>query len=245
MRGVSEGSLMAGPKESKSRSGRSLIPLFLDLEGKLVVIFGGGKVGERKARLFSDYGPVRVVSRDFTDDLWAMREKLELVASDLTLGFEKYLEEAFIVIPATSDSELNRAIEEEATRRGILVNRVEGTGNVVVPSRIRKGSITIAISTENPGLTKYLRLRLEKELTENYQEMARLLTQIRPELREFIPRQEDRARVIWSILEDEEIWRQLGASYEKAYMRARLHACQDERDSLDAGDAPQSLHRRD
>jgi precorrin-2 dehydrogenase/sirohydrochlorin ferrochelatase len=209
---------MAGPEESKSRSKRSLIPLFLDLEGKLVVIFGGGKVGERKARLFSDYGPVKVVSRDFTDDLWAMGGKLELVACDLTLGFEKYLEEAFIAIPATSNSELNRAIEEEASRRGILVNRVEGTGNVVVPSLIRRGSITIAISTENPGLTKHLRLRLEKELTENYQEMARLLSQIRPELRESIPKQEDRARVIWSILEDEEIWRQLGASYEKAYM---------------------------
>ena len=236
---------MAEPKEIERRSGRSLFPLFLDLEGKLVVIFGGGKVGERKARLFSDYGPVKVVSRDFTSDLWAMREKLELVASDLSLGFEEYLEGAFIAIPATSDSELNRAIEEEASRRGILVNRVEGIGDVVVPSLIRKGSITIAISTENPGLTKYLRLRLEEGLTENCQEMARLLSQIRPELRESIPKQEDRARVISSILADEEIWRELGVSYEKAYMRARLHACQDERDSLDDGDAPQSLHRRD
>ena len=161
--------------------------------------------------------------------------ELELVDADLTLGFEKYLEGAFIAIPATNDPELNRAIEEEASRRGILVNRVEGRGDVVVPSLIRKGSITIAVSTENPGLTKYLRLRLEEELTENYQEMARLLSQIRPELKELIPRQEDRARAIWSILEDEEIWRQLGASYEDAYARARLHACQVEREGLDAG----------
>ena len=116
---------------------------------------------------------------------------------------------------------------------------------MVVPSLIRKGSITIAVSTENPGLTKYLRLRLEEELTENYQEMARLLSQIRPELKELIPKQEDRARAIWSILEDEEIWRQLGASYENAYARARQHACQVEREGLDAGDAPQGLHRRD
>lgn len=236
---------MARLDMSESKPERLLLPLFLDLKGKLVVIFGGGRVGERKAKLFSQYGPVRVVARNFTSDLLAMREELELVESDLTLGFEKHLEGAFIAIPATSDSELNRAIEEEASRRGVLVNRVDGIGDVVVPSLIRKGSIAIAISTENPGLTKYLRLQLEKRLTVNYPEMARLLSQIRPELKEHIPLQEDRARAIWSILEDGEIWRLLGVSYEKAYMRARLHACQDERDSLDAGDAPQGLHRRD
>jgi len=238
---------MAGPEKIRSGSGRPLVPLFLDLEGKLVVIFGGGKVGERKARLFSDYGHVMVVSLEFTDALRAMggERVLELVDADLTLGFEKYLEGAFIAIPATNDPELNRAIEEEASRRRILVNRVEGRGDVVVPSLIRKGSITIAVSTENPGLTKYLRLRLEEELTENYQEMARLLSQIRPELKVLIPRQEDRARTIWSILEDEEIWRQLGASYEDAYARARLHVCQVEQEGLDAGVALQRLHRRD
>jgi precorrin-2 dehydrogenase/sirohydrochlorin ferrochelatase len=236
---------MACPDRRESKSERLLLPLFLDLKGRLVVIFGGGRVGERKARLFSEYGPVRVVARDFTSDLLSLKEKLELVESDLTSGFEKYLDGAFIAIPATSDSELNRAIEEEASRRGILVNRVEGAGDVVVPSLIRKGPIAIAISTENPGLTKYLRLQLEMRLTENYQEMARLLSQIRPELKEQIPLQEDRAIAIWRILEDEEIWRLLNVSYEKAYMRARLHACQDERDSLDAGDAPQGLHRRD
>lgn len=237
---------MARQDKSVSKSERLLLPLYLDLKGKLVVIFGGGRVGERKARLFSEYGPVRVVAQDFTSDLLAMKEKLELVESDLTSGFEKHLEGAFIAIPATSDSKLNRAIEEEARRRGVLVNRVEGAGDVVVPSLIRKGSIAIAISTENPGLTKYLRLQLETRLTDNYhnyQEMARLLSQIRPELKEQIPLQEDRARVIWCILEDEEIWRLLSVSYEKAYMRARSHACQDERDSLDAGDAPQGLHR--
>ena len=120
---------MAGPEKIESESERLLVPLFLDLKGKLVVIFGGGKVGERKARLFSEYGPVRVVSREFTYALLCSeKRKLELVDADLTLGFEKYLEGAFIAIPATNDSELNRAIEEEASRRGILVNRVEGSG---------------------------------------------------------------------------------------------------------------------
>ena len=130
---------------------------------------------------------------------------------DLTADFKRYLEGAFIAIPATSNTPAEPAIEEEAIRMGVLVNRVEGRGEVVVPSILRKGQIAIAISTEVPALTRYLRLRLDEELTEDYQEMARLLGRLRPELKELIPLQEDRARAIRSILEDEEVWRLLGS----------------------------------
>jgi len=226
------------------------LPLFLDLNSRHVVIFGGGKVGERKANLFSQYGPVKVLSRDFSPGLLYLakdpQRQVELVQCDLSVGFgkdySKYLQGAFIVIPATSDSKLNRAIEEEARALGILVNNVEGAGDVVVPSILQRGSIAIAISTEIPGLTKYLRARLEEELTENYQDMARLLSRIRRENKELVPMQKDRARIIWEILMDEEVWGLLEVSYEKAYMRARSHVCLDERDSLDAGDTPQGLH---
>ena len=223
------------------------LPLFLNLKARLVVIFGGGSVGERKARLFSQYGPVRVLSRDFSPGIQELAEdpqrKVELVTCDLTCGFSKYLQGAFIVIPATSDSKINRAIEEEARVMNILVNNVEGVGDVVVPSILQRGRIAIAISTESPALTKYLRLRLEEELAGNYQEMSRLLSQIRKENKEIVATQKDRARIIWEILSDDEVWRLLEVSYEKAYMRARSHLCLDERDSLDAGDTPQGLHR--
>jgi precorrin-2 dehydrogenase / sirohydrochlorin ferrochelatase len=237
---------MAGQKESEVNSERSLLPLFLDLKGRKVVIFGGGDVGERKAELFSLYGPVKVLSRDFSPGLFDLakeqKRQIDLLPCDLSCGYSEHLEGAFIVIPATSDSKLNRAIEDAARSRGILVNSVEGAGEVVVPSLLRRGSISIAISTEIPGLTKYLRLRLEEQLSENLSEMARLLTQIRRKNKELVPRQKDRARIIWQILKDEEIWRLLDLSYEKAYMRARSHVSPDERDCLDAGDAQESLH---
>jgi precorrin-2 dehydrogenase/sirohydrochlorin ferrochelatase len=214
----------------------------------MVVIFGGGAVGERKAKLFSQYGPVRVLSRDFSQGILELandsQKQVELVECDLTItsDFGKYLQGAFIAIPATSDSNLNRAIEEEAQDMNILVNNVEGVGDVVVPSILQRGCIAIAISTESPALTKYLRLRLEEELTDNYQDMARLINQIRRENKEIVAAQKDRARIIWEILLDDEVWRLLRVSYEKAYMRARSHVCLDERDSLDAGDTPQGLH---
>jgi len=236
-------------KEPRPGSRKRLLPLLLSLEDKNLVIFGGGNVGERKARLFSDYGRVRVVSQDFTPglrEIAAEKERsLELVKADLSQGFKKFMDGAFLIIPATNDPDLNASIEQEARERGILIDRVDGRGDVVVPSIIRKDPVTIAIATESPGLTKYLRLRLEEELTEDFQSMARLLGEIRQELKATIPLQKDRARIIWEILEDEEVWKLLDTSYEKAYMRARSHGCHNERDSLDAGDPPQGLHRRD
>jgi precorrin-2 dehydrogenase/sirohydrochlorin ferrochelatase len=150
-----------------------------------------------------------------------------------------------MIIPATSDAELNRSIEIEASIRGIFVNKVDGIGDVVVPSLIRKGPIAIAISTKSPALSKYLRQRLESELDENFEGMARLLGQIRKELKKEVPDQVERSRIIWSILSDREVWKLLDLSYEKAYMRAREQVQQHERDSLDAGDPPQGIDRRD
>jgi len=211
------------------------------------VIFGGGSVGERKARLFSDFSRVTVISKSFTEGLLQMRrdESAKLIQADLSISYSEYLEGAFIIIPATSDANLNKSIEIEASKRGILVNKVDGIGDVVVPSMMRKGPIVIAISTESPALSKYLRIRLERELDENIEGMSRLLGQIREELKQEVPYQRARSRIIWSILSDKEIWRLLDLSYEKAYMRAREQVSQDERDSLDVGDPPQGVDRRD
>jgi precorrin-2 dehydrogenase/sirohydrochlorin ferrochelatase len=226
---------------------RRMLPLSLDLSRKLVVIFGGGSVGERKARLFSQYSRITIVSRDFTPCLVQMASEgnLELICEDASQSYEKHLSDAFIAVPATSSRELNAAIEKKARDMGVLVNRVDGQGEVVVPSLIRKGPITVAITTESPALSKYLRHKLDRELTEDYREMAVLLGQIRWDLKRSVPSQKERSRIIWEILEDEEVWRLLPASYEKAYMRARSHAHSDERDSLDAGDPSQGLDRRD
>ena len=224
-----------------------LLPLFLDLSQRLVVIFGGGGVGTRKAELFSRYGPVKVCSLNFSEGLLKLAERsgdrVETVRCDLSSGFSQHLQGAFLAVPATSDIKLNQAIEAECRARGILVNRVDGRGDVVVPSIIRRGRVSIAISTEIPALSRYLRLRLEEEFSSSISEMARLLSVIRQESKARVPRQEDRAAILRRILEDREVWRLLDHSYEKAYMRARSHIRPDERDSLDAGDPPQGLDR--
>lgn len=229
------------------KSRKQLLPLFVDLRSRSVVIFGGGAVGERKARFFSGCSRVVIVSETFTQGLRFLETdgSVKLIQADLSKGYNEFLEGAFIVVPATSDARINLSIEREANERGILVNKVDGVGDVVVPSLIRRGPIAIAISTESPALSKYLRLRLEDELDENFEGMARLMGQIRKELKEEVSDQIERLSIIRSILSDQEVWRLLDLSYEKAYMRAREHVQHHERDSLDAGDPPQGVDRRD
>ncbi|KUK44877.1 MAG: bifunctional precorrin-2 dehydrogenase/sirohydrochlorin ferrochelatase [Methanothrix sp.] len=222
------------------------LPLLLDLSGRKVVIFGGGIVGERKARLFSQYAEVTVASLAFSPGLQEMAEEgaVDLVEADLSRGADDLLRDAFIAIPATSDRDLNLELEEKAEKMGVLVNRVDGVGEVVVPSVIRRNPIVVAISTlgESPALSKRLRMRIEEVLEGGYVEMALLLGEMRGVLKGRVSDQAERKRILWEIISDEEVWRLLGDSYEKAYKRAGEHLPPDERDSLDAGDPQEGQH---
>ncbi len=197
-----------------------MLPLILNLKNKKVVIFGGGSVGERKAKLFSAHSDTVVVSREFTDDLKKLGKtgKVELIRDDLT-EFDKYLKDAFIVIPATSDKDLNVRIADKARDCEKLVNTVDELGDVVVPSVISKGDILISISTlgKSPGMCKFIRKQIEEEIGDAHSSMVRLQEEVRNLLKERVDDQKVREKILWEILEDETVWKDLLESYDKTY----------------------------
>ncbi|MCL7410944.1 MAG: bifunctional precorrin-2 dehydrogenase/sirohydrochlorin ferrochelatase [Methanosarcinaceae archaeon] len=204
---------------------RNLIPLMIDLSGRNVVIIGGGSVGERKAALFSRYADTTVVSVRFTTKLEKMKDagKLNLVQADLSsLPDDKITElisNAFLVIPATNNIQLNDRIVDIARKSDILINKVDSVGDVVVPSVITRGKLTIGISTlgSSPALSKYARKKIEQIITPQYADMIRLQDEMRTYLKQHVPDQEDRKDILWKILENEDVWNALSESYEKAY----------------------------
>ncbi len=206
---------------------KSFPPLLLSLEGKEVVIFGGGDVGERKASLFCDHAEVSVVSRKFAPQLLSLKEKIKLVeVKDLNdAEINRYIKNAFIVIPATNDALLNERISQAAGRSGKLLNRVDGIGDVIVPSVIRRGDIVIGISTfgQSPALSKYIRERIEEVVTPEFAEMSRLQNEFREILKSMVPEQKERKDILWNIINDDEVWSAIGESYEKAYKVAFKH----------------------
>lgn len=95
------------------------------------------------------------------------------------------LEGAWMAIAATDDPEVNAKVAAEAEARGILVNVVDDAArcNFIAPSVLRRGEVTIAISTggKSPALARKLRETLEAVLPEEYGDLLDLLSQARLE----------------------------------------------------------------
>ncbi|HWR25127.1 MAG TPA: bifunctional precorrin-2 dehydrogenase/sirohydrochlorin ferrochelatase [Methanosarcina sp.] len=206
----------------------NFLPLMLDLSGKRVVIFGGGTVGERKAELFSGCADTVVVSLEFSRRLYELEAsgqvrfvKVDLLAvSDSEL--KKLISGAFIIIPATNSFELNQRITGIALESDILINQVNALGSVVVPSVIKRGDLVIGISTlgHSPAVSKYTRKQIENLITPEYSDMIRLQDELRNYLKQHVPEQKERKKILWKVLEDEAVWEGFSESYNKAVEKA-------------------------
>lgn len=201
------------------------LPLLIDMSGRRIVIFGGGSVGERKAQLFSRYADVTVISRDFTPCIRQMHSEgtISLVETDAgglsAARLDKLLEDAFLVIPATSDRAVNERITSAARKKKILSNQVDAIGDVTVPSVIKKGDLTLSISTSgsSPAFSRFVRQRIEEVITPEFSDMIRVQENLRTYLKENVPGQKDRKEMLWQVLESSEVWEALRVSYEKGY----------------------------
>jgi precorrin-2 dehydrogenase / sirohydrochlorin ferrochelatase len=202
----------------------NFLPLMLDLSGRKIVVFGGGSVGERKAELFCGCADTVVVSLDFSERLQELEAsgQVRLFMLDLTVAADSDLREiisgAFLVIPATSSSELNRKITDIAGESDILINQVDALGNVVIPSVIKRGDLVIGISTlgHSPAVSKYTRRQIEGVITPAYSDMIRLQDELRSYLKVHIKEQRERKALLWKVLESESVWNGFSESYEKA-----------------------------
>ena len=210
------------------------LPLMIDLHEKEIVVFGGGDVGERKASLFCEHAKVKVISKEFTPglDLFYEEGKLELIkVRDIGENeIATFLNNAFIVIPATNDPVFNEKIAKIAKDHGKFINRVDEIGDIIVPSVIRRGDIVIGISTggQSPALSKYIRQKIEEVITPEFAIMSRLQNEIREKLKSMVNDQKKRKETLWNIINDNDVWNAFQESYEKAYMVASKHIRQNE-----------------
>jgi precorrin-2 dehydrogenase / sirohydrochlorin ferrochelatase len=150
-------------KAVKAKAYNTYYPAFIDLENKKTVVVGGGKVAERKILgLLGRGAKVTVVSPGITKRI--EREKQKGRLRHIFRAYRKSdLKEAFLVIAATDDREVNERVSRDAP---CLVNVVDVPKlcNFIVPSTMQRGPLTIAISTGgvSPALARSLRKELEK-----------------------------------------------------------------------------------
>ncbi len=165
---------------------KAYYPAFLNLEGKLCVVIGGGRVAERKIKSLLECGArVRVISPEATAGIEKLSEEGKLIL-EKRIYQKGDLEGAWLVVAATSDPRVQKGVFEEAESRRIFCNVVDVPEkcSFIVPSVIRRGELCIAISTSgaSPALARRIRERLEKEFDSSWESHVKLMKHIRKEV---------------------------------------------------------------
>jgi siroheme synthase-like protein len=161
-------------------------PVFLDLRGKRCVVVGGGSVAERKVRVLLEHdASIAVVSPTLSQGLQELAEQGTIQAVRREFG-KGDLAGAFLAIAATGDADINVAVAAEAREQRALVNVVDDPANsdFIVPSLVRRGDISVAISTagKSPALARKLRTILEANLPPEYASLVGVVADVREEL---------------------------------------------------------------
>jgi precorrin-2 dehydrogenase/sirohydrochlorin ferrochelatase len=184
---------------------RKVYPISLLLKGRRCVVAGGGAVAERKvASLLEAGGAVRVVAPEVTEGIAQLAEagRIQWRATEAS---EADIADAFLVIVATDDRELNARMAAVAEAAGKLVNTVDQPEDCsfFVPASVRRGPILLTISTGggSPALAKRIRRELEGRFGPEYGELAEMLERLRPEIMAAIHSQPERAKAWERILD--------------------------------------------
>lgn len=151
-------------------------PVFLDLHDVPVLVVGAGPVGVRKvAGLVAAGAAVTVVARTIDPAL----DRSTVVAVHERDVVDRDLDGVRLVVTATGDPPVDAGVAAAARARDIWVNAADRPDDCgfILPAIARRGSVTIAVSTDgaSPALAGYLRDHLAADLPEGVAEIAEQL----------------------------------------------------------------------
>jgi uroporphyrin-III C-methyltransferase/precorrin-2 dehydrogenase/sirohydrochlorin ferrochelatase len=151
-------------------------PIFLEAEQLNILIIGGGEVAARKIELLlKATSNITIVSNMLTPMVNALvtKNKLTWLKQTYQPGL---MVGKNIVIAATDDMKVNKAISVEAKQLGIQVNVVDQPQlcSYITPAIIDRSPMIVAISSSgsSPVLVRMLREELDKMLPEGYGKLA-------------------------------------------------------------------------
>ncbi|QDP39478.1 NAD(P)-binding protein [Radiobacillus deserti] len=149
-----------------------MIPIMLDLTNKHVVVIGGGNVAERKiTSLLETESLITVVSPTITATLESYFTQGQIIWKKKNFASND-IKDAFLIITATNNPFVNQQVRDAAPK-DVLINSADTAeeGNIHFPTYVKRGRLSIAISTEgaSPSLAKEIKEKLELEYDENYE----------------------------------------------------------------------------
>lgn len=201
----------------------SLLPVLLSFEGKKVAIFGCGSVGKRRAKkILKSGGIVDIYSKEFDDEIKKLKENnknLNLIKVDVNQLSDEELKNIIkkyeFIITAIND-EINKRIVKIAKDLNKFVNsstKIEGV-NFIIPAYTEVDEVIFSIYTKgkSPLIAKHIRIFVENYLKSTD---INMIAYIREFLKETIPKQRDREKILKKIFENEKFRTELKRLIEK------------------------------
>ncbi len=158
-------------------------PVNLLIEGRKVVVIGGGRIAARKIAPLVELGAlVTVVAPLIRDEIRAMA--LTVVEREFRVDD---LDDAWFVVTATDQPAVNRAVFEAAETRRVFCNSADDPANcsVTLMSLVRQGDLVVAIGSggRSPALATWLRQHVGTEMGPEYSALVELLSEARESMR--------------------------------------------------------------
>ncbi|MDO9534637.1 MAG: bifunctional precorrin-2 dehydrogenase/sirohydrochlorin ferrochelatase [Bacillota bacterium] len=163
---------------------RDYCPLVLDLRKKKCLVVRGGNVALRKVKTLLVCGAcICIVSPTLCGGLQEIVENGEVLYEGINYQ-SSLLDNVFLVVSSTDDSELNREVAKDCFSRNILVNTSDDLSlcSFFFPSVVSRGPLSVAVSTEgrSPAFARLVREQLEELFSDDSGDFLEFLGGIRP-----------------------------------------------------------------
>jgi len=174
------------------------LPIFAKLNGRRCLVVGGGGVAARRVEQLMNAGAqVAVVAPEFNSQIaeWAEASQIETIEANFDA---ELIGAAWLVVAATDDPAINRAVAaaaEAATRLCNVVDEPE-LCTFIMPAIINRDPITIAISSagHSPVLARWIKGLIEETLPNRIGALAALAGRWRDRVKAALPDLDERRR---------------------------------------------------
>ena len=189
--------------------------LDLKLEGKTIIVVGGGSEAYRKTGSFVDSGAtIWIISKDFSEDIQSLAKakKVALVKTEIknAQAFVDSLNpKPDILLAVTNNSELNLELINAAKNLGCTVYSVDNPAlsDFILPAVAHIGDVKIAVSTsgKSPAMARLLRERIEKLIKPEDLLEIELQSKMRDTLKKQVVDSKERSKLLYEILNNDKI----------------------------------------
>lgn len=173
-------------------------PVSLVLEGQKALVVGGGAVATRKVEGLLPYDiAIAIVSPSITDTLRRLVDARRCTWKPKDYSAED-LRGADIAFVATDDEGVNAQVYRDASEKHVMINVADRPElcSFFLPSVLRRGKLSVAVSTEgsSPLTARRLRDQIEEGIPERFEDYLDLLHAWRPRVIASLPEESDRYR---------------------------------------------------